>query len=619
MRRLMLSCFTLLLVSIGNQASAQPAQPDRDPNISVSGTGTTVRSLLTDIEKQTGFVFFYNTKLVDVQKPVTINVRNGSLSAVLGQIFDKDNISYKIMGKQIALYPSNGEAPTENEIAAQTMLVNNSRQTDAPVGLSAQNGPAIIKGVVTDAEDGTPLGYATVIVKGTTYGTMTDEQGNYTLQFDLSGNNVLVFSQLGYELKEVNYNGRNTTVNVSLSRETFAIDNVVVTGYQNIKKETFTGSSVKIMASDLEIAGATDISRMLEGKVAGVSIQNVSGTFGAAPKVRVRGATSINGENKPLWVVDGVVLEDIVNISNDQLSSGDPTTLLGSSVAGINSADIESFDILKDAAATALYGARAMNGVIVITTKRGKQGAPAISYSGNFTVRTKPRYEQFDIMNSADQMGVYAELYSKGAFMPGMVNNSKYGPYGLMYSYLSTPDPSTGERLRNTPEDRAAFLYKYAKANTDWFDLLFTNNLIQEHSLSISSGTERSRTYVSLGFLNDAGATIADKVNRYTANFRNDLTLGERINIGFLVNGSVRQQKAPGSFTRELDVVKGEYSRDFDINPFSYAYNTSRAVRPYNDKGDLEYVTMNYAPFNILSELDANTLDLTVVDLKAQG
>lgn len=126
-------------------------------------------------------------------------------------------------------------------------------------------------------------------------------------------------------------------------------------------------------AEDIKVDGAIDVSRMLEGRAAGVSVQNVSSTFGSAPKIRIRGATSINGENKPLWVVDGVVLEDIVTISNDQLSSGDPTTLLGSSVAGINSNDIETFDILKDAAATAIYGARAMNGVVVITTKKGKR------------------------------------------------------------------------------------------------------------------------------------------------------------------------------------------------------------------------------------------------------
>src|SRR4029450_10653544 len=163
---------------------------------------------------------------------------------------------------------------------------------------------------------------------------------------------------------------------------------------------------------------------------AGVSVQNVSGTFGTAPKIRVRGATSINGENKPLWVVDGVVLEDIVNISNDQLSSGDPTTLLGSSVAGINVNDIESFDILKDAAATALYGARAMNGVIVITTKKGRAGKPSISYTGNFSYQLKPTYENYDIMNSLDQMSVYAEIERKG-FLPfsDLVNSPNTGVY----------------------------------------------------------------------------------------------------------------------------------------------------------------------------------------------
>src|SRR4029079_2249741 len=126
------------------------------------------------------------------------------------------------------------------------------------------------------------------------------------------------------------------------------------------------------------------------------------------------GATSINGDNKPLWVVDGVVLEDIINISNDQLTSGDPTHILGSSVAGINANDIETFDILKDAAATALYGARAMNGVVVITTKKGRSGRQTVNYTGNFSSQLKPTYNDFNIMNSAQQMSVLSELERKG-------------------------------------------------------------------------------------------------------------------------------------------------------------------------------------------------------------
>lgn len=358
---------------------------------------------------------------------------------------------------------------------------------------------------------------------------------------------------------------------------------------------------------------------MLEGKVAGVFVQNVSNTFGAAPKVRIRGVTSLSGENKPLWVVDGVVLEDVISISNDQLSSGDPTTLLGSSVAGINASDIESFDILKDAAATALYGARAMNGVVVITTKKGRQGTPRISYSGNFTIRTKPRYSNYDIMNSADQMSVNSELERKGMLNQNILNASNSGVYGLMWKAITSYDPENGFGLENTREARNAFLMKYAKANTDWFDMLFTRNLQQEHSLSISSGSERSRTYASVGFLHDGGWSIADKVSRYTFNFRNDWDVSRKISLGFQAVASLRQQDAPGSYSRSVNPVDGSWSRDFDINPFSYALNTSRALRAYDDNGQREYITMNYAPFNILNELENNKIELNVMDAKLQG
>ena len=477
-----------------------------------------------------------------------------------------------------------------------------------------------VSGTVTDADDGAPVGFASVSVKGTTVGVMTDAKGEFTIPVPKGTQNAtLVVSFLGYDTKEVPV-GNSSKVKIALKKSSVDIDEVVVTGYQNVKKQTFTGSSVKLNASDLEVAGTTDVSRMLEGKVAGVSVQNVSGTFGAAPKVRVRGVTSISGDNKPLWVVDGVVLEDVVDISNDQLSSGDPTTLLGSSVAGLNASDIETFDILKDAAATALYGARAMNGVIVITTKRGKIGEPVINYTGNFTIRTKPNYSQYNVMNSYDQMSINAELERKGWLRNDIVNKAGSGVYGIMYNLIEQYDPETDSfGLLNTPQARRAFLYKYAYANTDWFDLLFRNSLMQEHSLSISSGTERSKTYASVGFLNDAGWTIADRVNRYTLNFRNDFKVSDKISTAFQVTGSIRQQETPGSFTREADVVTGRYTRDFDINPFSYALNTSRVLRPYDDEGNLEYYTQNYAPFNIFNELRNNKIDLDALDVKIQG
>lgn len=475
-----------------------------------------------------------------------------------------------------------------------------------------------VSGRIIDAEDKAPLGYVTISVPGTNVGVVSDSKGDYSIVVP-KGKNTIEFSYVGYNPQRMVV-GEKTKIDILLSRSAIQMDEVVVTGFQDIKKQSFTGASAKLNTKDLEIIGATDVSRMLEGKVAGVSIQNVSSTFGAAPKVRIRGVTSISGENKPLWVVDGVVLEDVVNVSNDQLSSGDPSTLLGSSVAGINANDIETFDILKDAAATALYGARAMNGVVVITTKRGKAGAPVITYNSNYTMRAKPNYSQYNIMNSADQMSVYSELERKGQFSPAIVNQSTSGVYGIMYNAINAYNSSNGEYgLENTVDARRAFLYKYARMNTDWFDMLFKNSLMQEHSISISAGSERSRSYASIGFLNDAGWTVADKVNRYTLNFRNDYDVSKKIKLAFGVVGSVRQQKAPGSFSRKADVVTGEYARDFDINPFSYALNTSRALRPFDDNGNYEYTTMNFAPFNILEEIENNSIDLNVADLKLQG
>src|SRR5258708_10486654 len=222
-----------------------------------------------------------------------------------------------------------------------------------------------------------------------------------------------------------------------------------------MERKKFTGAPVTIKADSIRIDGVNDISRMLEGRAAGVSVQNVSGTFGSAPKVRIRGATSINGDNKPLWVVDGVVLEDIVNISNDQLSSGDPTTLLGSAVAGLNANDIESFEILKDAAATALYGARAMNGVVVITTKKGHAGKTVISYTGNYSTQLKPSYSSFDIMNSGQQMSVLAELERKGDLTANMIDNPDWGVVGKMYNEITLYDSSSGKfGLANTLDSR---------------------------------------------------------------------------------------------------------------------------------------------------------------------
>lgn len=474
----------------------------------------------------------------------------------------------------------------------------------------------IVRGKVSGAEEGVALPQVSVENLVTHRGTFTNAQGEFSI--GVHRGDSIRFTYAGKAARTITFRGEKF-IDVQLTEGDRALSEVVVTGYQTIEKKKFAGAAATVRMDEIKMNGQTDVSRMLEGRAAGVSVQNVSGTFGTAPKVRIRGATSINGDNKPLWVVDGVVLEDIVNISNDQLSSGDPTTLLGSAVAGLNANDIESFEILKDAAAAALYGARAMNGVVVITTKKGRTGKPVVSYTGNFSSYLKPNYRDFDIMNSAQQMSILAELERKGSLNANILDRADNGVFGKMYELMNKVNSDGTFALPNTIDARKQFLERYAKANTDWFDILFRNNFIQEHSLNISSGTERSQSYFSTSYYGDNGWTPADKVHRYTLNFRNNYRFSDRLSADFTTVGSVREQRTPGALARNPNPVDGTYDRDFDINPFNYALHTSRTITAYDTTGNREYFRHNFAPFNILTELENNYIDLKVMDLRLQG
>lgn len=474
-----------------------------------------------------------------------------------------------------------------------------------------------ISGEVSD-ENGKLLEGVTVRLVGSETVVGTNNQGKFSIQAAIG--RQLEFRLMGFGTKIVNITSKEP-IKVVLSSTVQVIDDVVVTGYQNVSKRKFTGASKTLKAEDVKRDGIADVSRMLEGQVAGVSVQNVSGTFGAAPKIRVRGASSISGDNKPLWVVDGIILEDVINVSNEQLSTGDPATLIGSSVAGLNPDDIESFEILKDAAATSLYGARAMNGVIVISTKKGKIGEPIVSYTSNLSTYLKPNYGQFNIMNSHDQMSVYAEMQRKGWLNFGQTSRFENGGvFVKMAELINEYNESNGQfGLRNDVESRSAFLNRYANANTDWFDILFRNSFMQEHALSVSTGSEKSQFYVSTSFLNDSGWAKGEGVTRLTGNIRATFTPNDRLSYGIISQGSIRNQKAPGTLGRQSNVVAGSFDRDFDINPFSYALNTSRVLTAYEENGDLEYFRRNFAPFNILHELDHNNINLSFMDFKMQG
>ncbi len=466
-----------------------------------------------------------------------------------------------------------------------------------------------VSGTVISGEDNQPIIGATVLVQGQKTGTVTDADGQFTISVP-SGKKIVV-SYIGLETQTVTpKNGMTITLQPSA-----ALEEVVVTGMQKVDKRLFTGSSTKISATDAKIDGVADISRSLEGRAAGVSVQNVSGTFGTAPKIRVRGATSIYGNSKPLWVVDGVIMEDVTDVSADDLSSGDANTLISSAIAGLNSDDIETFDILKDGSATSIYGARAMAGVIVITTKKGKAGQSRINYTGEYTMRLKPSYSTFNIMNSQDQMSIYQEMQQKGYLNYAELSNAaSSGVYGKMYQLIGEYNATNGQYgLPNTLEARADYLRQAEYRNTDWFDELFTSSIQHNHSISISTGTERAQTYASISAMFDPGWTKQSKVQRYTANLNNSYKISNKLTFNMIANASYRKQRAPGTLSSELDAVSGQVNRSFDINPYSYALNTSRALDART------FYTRNYAPFNIIHELDNNYIDIDVLDLRVQG
>ena len=339
-------------------------------------------------------------------------------------------------------------------------------------------GQAKINGTVVSQEDGEAVVGASVMVQGTTTGTVTDIDGKFSL--NVPAGKKLVVSYIGMTTQTLT---ARDGMKVVLANDNHQLTEVVVTGMTQQDKRLFSGAATKIDASKAKLDGMADVSRSLEGRAAGVSVQNVSGTFGTAPKIRVRGATSIFGSSKPLWVVDGVIMEDIANVDASSLSSGDAKTLISSAIAGLNADDIESFQILKDGSATSIYGARAMAGVIVVTTKKGKAGQSHLSYTGEYTLRLKPSYRNFNIMNSQDQMAFLRELEAGGNLTPAnILYQSKYGVYGWLYDNVLKY--RNGKFTQdNTEEGRLAYLAAAEQRNTDWFRELYQHSIRHQHTV----------------------------------------------------------------------------------------------------------------------------------------
>ncbi len=482
--------------------------------------------------------------------------------------------------------------------------------------LFAQEG-TYVTGTVSDPQGETLIGAYVLLVESGER-TVTDPDGKYKIRGALG--QTLEFAYMGMITKRIKIRSLHT--NVVLEDDSKQVDQVVITGYQKVRNRVYTGAAVSARMNEIKMEGIADVTRMLEGRLPGLNVQSISGTFGAAPRINVRGGASILGNVQPLWVIDGAVYEDLVHLSLDELASGDAVTLVSSAIAGLNPADIEDIQVLKDASATSVYGARALNGVIIVTTKSGRREQPLrVTYSTENTLRLKPRYSEFDLLNSQETMALYQEMADKGYFsLRDALYGRRSGIYYQMFRDLSTINPKTGSfYLANTEEARTEYLKKGEYANTDWLDLLFTYNPTTNHALTFTGGSKNIATYASLGYYYDAGWTIADRVRKLSANLKNTFYITEKLKATLSAQGNFRSQIAPGTLPQRRNHAVGSFERDFDINPFSYALGTSRTLRPYRDDGEREYYRNNWAPFNIFNEYENNQMRIGVQDLKVQA
>lgn len=337
-----------------------------------------------------------------------------------------------------------------------------------PLVAMAQGAAITVKGQVTD--DQGPIIGATVREKGTKAVAVTDIDGNYTIKVNPGA--TLTFTYLGYQNKEVNV-GNKTQVDVVMVSDAQALSEVVVVGYGQMKRSDVTGSVVSVNSEQIERAVPTSIDQVLQGRAAGVQIQANSGTPGANTSIRIRGISSLNSTNQPIFVIDGVVVEPQSTDTNDPLSSNNP-------LASINPSDIVSMDVLKDASATAIYGARAANGVIMITTRRGKAGEATITYDGY--VGWQEMAKKLDMMNLRE--------------------------YAIHHNARSEQD---------ILEASDAFVNPGALGNgTDWQDALFRSALMTSHNISVTGGSDKATYSISAGYLNQEGIAIGSGFKRLT-------------------------------------------------------------------------------------------------------
>jgi TonB-linked SusC/RagA family outer membrane protein len=428
-----------------------------------------------------------------------------------------------------------------------------------------------IAGKVVD-EKNAPIAGVTVSIKGSSIGAITDLDGTFLLRAPLNPDAQLHLSLLGMQPLTLSLKDRpqKGVWKIILKETEQNIDDIIVTGYQNIKKNELTGSIKQVKAIDIMQSGKLSVDQMLAGQIAGMQVITSSGEPSATAKIRIRGTSSIVSNKAPLWVLDGIILEDIDpnrQIDYSNLDGDDAAYLIGNAIAGVNPQDIESINVLKDAAATALYGVQAANGVIVVTTKKGREGPPKIAYNGSASVNMRDYYSELYLMNSAERVLLSKEIEELGLKLSYYPTDIGYE--GLRYQ-LNNKGYFEGKQIASR-QDFSTALATMAERNTDWYALMFRNAVSHNHTVSLTGGNEATTYYASLGYNQTPGTAKGSESERYNAMVKLSSWVGKQLYVNFQLSGSMTENA-------------GFHSA---VTPDSWARNTSRTIPMYYDDGSL--------------------------------
>lgn len=449
--------------------------------VTFNGEQVSLKQAFEQIESVSKYKIAYNTAQLDVNRKVTLNQKDTDVLQVLDQLLAGTGCTYKV---------------NENYI------VITSQQTGAVKK---------VHGVVKDV-NGEPIIGANVVVKGNpSNGTITDLNGNFDLS--VTSNTTLQVSYIGYNTQEL-FVGKKTDFNIVLKEDTELLDEVVVVGYGTMKKKDLTGAVASVKMDDAPVGTVSTISHALAGKAAGLQVNTISAQPGSGSTFRIRGAASVNAGNDPLIIIDGFPVSptDDSKIQTGKYDSGSSDNIL----ASINPNDIESIEVLKDASSTAIYGARAGNGVIIITTKKGKTGAPKVTYSGTASVQTMAaKYEMLsakDFMIQSNRYALEEWRRSNGIGVYGGKSEAEAAtPYTPYYTDAEIVNPAY---------------------DTDWFKEITRTGFQTQHNLSVNGGTEMTKYLISGNFFKQNGVVKNNDMDRYTARVNVEQKVSKYVNLG---------------------------------------------------------------------------------------